>query len=295
MIEQKVGQRGTDEAFFKLMTLSGDALLKLLGMDAQTAETYQFHATVLKEKRLSPDIEGWSLMSGNQPRVLLEFHGYEDPYIRYRLASKVFMSCAQNSYHGQVLAGIIYTGEPYRKAALSLTPLEMRAGCRFDDCFVEVVLSDFSEEQLKAIDPRLLVLAPLTMQANSDPELLKRKGRRWYDEIKDIFPENARSKALEIMGLFAVAQFRSFTVQEIMQMFNFDPNPDWLFTKAYNEGREDGRKDAEAGLLLELLGCKFGQLADSVTAQVTGAERELIERWSKKLLFANSLDDVFAS
>ena len=118
MVEQKTGQRGTDEAFVKLMTLSGDALLKLLGMDAQTAATYQFRATVLKAKRLAPDIEGWSLTSGDQPRVLLEFQGYGDPFIRYRLTAKVCMSCAQDGYHGPVLAGIIYTSEAHKKAAL---------------------------------------------------------------------------------------------------------------------------------------------------------------------------------
>ncbi|MEO5331512.1 MAG: hypothetical protein H7839_05765 [Magnetococcus sp. YQC-5] len=59
--------------------------------------------------------------------------------------------------------------------------------------------------------------------------------------------------------------------------------------------RKEGRQEGEAGLLLELLGCKFGQVAESVTEKVTGADRELIGKWSKKLLFANSLDDVFAS
>ncbi|MEO5333590.1 MAG: hypothetical protein H7839_16380 [Magnetococcus sp. YQC-5] len=58
---------------------------------------------------------------------------------------------------------------------------------------------------------------------------------------------------------------------------------------------ERARKKIEADFLLELLGYKFGQVAESVTEKVTGADRELIGEWSKKLLFANSLDDVFAS
>ncbi|MBF0437770.1 MAG: hypothetical protein HQL93_01480 [Magnetococcales bacterium] len=58
---------------------------------------------------------------------------------------------------------------------------------------------------------------------------------------------------------------------------------------------ERGEKKGETGLLLELLRCKFGQVAESVTEKVTDADRELIGKWSKKLLFANSLDDVFAS
>ncbi|MEO5333591.1 MAG: hypothetical protein H7839_16385 [Magnetococcus sp. YQC-5] len=58
---------------------------------------------------------------------------------------------------------------------------------------------------------------------------------------------------------------------------------------------ERERKKGEADLLLKLLGYKFGQVAESVTEKVTGADRELIGKWSKNFVFANSLDDVFAS
>ncbi|MEO5331103.1 MAG: DUF2887 domain-containing protein [Magnetococcus sp. YQC-5] len=297
VIEYKTGQRGTDEAFVKLMTLSGDALLKLLGMDAQTASTYHFRATVLKEKRLAPDIEGWSLTSGDQPRVVLEFQGYGDPYIRYRITAKVCMSCAQDGYHGSVLAGIIYTSEAHRKAALPLTPFEKRSGCRFDDCFVEVVLSDFSEEQLKEIDPRLLVLAPLTLKANIDSEALKRKGRDWQEEINNSFPEKSRHEANEIMGLFALAHFRSFKVKEIIQMLNLDPSPDGVFTRVYNEGRQEGEEKGEqkgeAKMLTRLLTRRFGDLSPVVYEKVKAAGLEELELWIDRVLDARSLNDVF--
>lgn len=60
-------------------------------------------------------------------------------------------------------------------------------------------------------------------------------------------------------------------------------------------GEERGRKEEAAAMLIELLGYKFGQVAESVTEKVTGADRELIGRWSKNFVSANSLDDVFAS
>jgi predicted transposase YdaD len=293
VIEHKTGQRGTDEAFVKLMALSGDALLKLLGMDAQTAATYHFRATVLKEKRLSPDIEGWSLTSGDQPRVLLEFQGYEDPFIRYRLTAKVCMSCAQDSYNGSVLAGIIYTSEAHRKAALSLTPFEKRSGCRFDDCFVEVVLSDFSEKQLREIDPRLLILAPLTMKADIDPETLKSKGRAWQEEINDSFPEKSRHEAIEIMGLLAVAHFRSFNVKEIIHMLNLDPNPDGVFTRIYNDGRQEGEQKGEAKMLTRQLTQRFGDLSSGVREKISAAGLDELELWIDRVLDARSLEDVF--
>ena len=46
--------RGTDSPFYHLMTIMGDAMLKLIGV--QSNNDYQPHAIVLKEKRLYPDI-----------------------------------------------------------------------------------------------------------------------------------------------------------------------------------------------------------------------------------------------
>ena len=294
VIEHKTGQRGTDEAFVKLMTLSGDALLKLLGMDAQSAATYHFRATVLKEKRLSPDIEGWSLTSGDQPRVVLEFQGYGDPYIRFRLLSKVFASCAQNGYHGPVLAGIIYTDESYRTTALPLTIFEKRSGCRFDDCFVEVVLSEFSEEQLKEIDPRLLVLAPLTMKANTDPEILKSKGRGWQEEVNNTFPEEVRYEAREIMGLFAVARLHTINVKEIIQMLNLDLTQSGGVMRLYNEGRQEGEQKGKAEMLTHLLQRRFGDLPSWASEKIAKAEPPVLEEWSLRILDAPTLESVLA-
>ncbi|MEO5350177.1 MAG: DUF2887 domain-containing protein [Magnetococcus sp. YQC-3] len=298
VVEHKTGQRGTDEAFVKLMALSGDALLKLLGMDAQTAATYHFRATVLKEKRLFPDIEGWSLTSGDQPRVLLEFQGYEDPFIRYRLTAKVCMSCAQDGYQGPVLAGIIYTNEAHKNATLPLTPFGKRSGCQFDDCFKEVVLSDFSEEQLRGIDSRLLILAPLTMKADIDPEILKSKGRAWQEEINDSFPEKSRHEAVEIMGLLAVAHFRSFNVKEIIHMLNLDPNPDGVFTRIYNDGRQEGElvgeKRGKADTLTHLLQRRFGDLPPWASQKIADAEPSTLEEWTLRILDAQTLESVLA-
>jgi len=293
MIEQKIGQRSTDEAFVKLMTLSGDALLKLLGMESQAATTYRFRATVLKQKRLEPDIEGWSLAADGFPRVVLEFQGYKDAFIRHRLIAKVFTICAQDSYDGPVLAGIIYTDEPYEKAALPLTALERRSGCRFDDCFVEVVLSDFSEEQLKRIDPRLLILAPLTLQSNIDPEALKRKGRDWQKEVNENFPEESRYEALEIMGLFALDRLRTMNVKEIIQMLNLDPTKSGGIMRLYDEGRQEGRQEGGASLFLLQLEEKFNKISDSIRDKVLKADRADLEKWSLRFVRANALNDVF--
>ncbi len=148
-------KRGSDEPFYLLMGIGGAAVLKLMGVPSEEAEQYRFRSVVLKEKRLEPDIEGLPVLEGEGKRVLLEFQGYEDNFIRYRLFAKIMMSCALEQYQGKVLGGIIYTEEAFRNASLSISAFDEGADCRLDGCISEVVLTEYTESQLKEIDPKL--------------------------------------------------------------------------------------------------------------------------------------------
>ncbi|NGZ06114.1 MAG: transposase [Magnetococcales bacterium] len=61
------------------------------------------------------------------------------------------------------------------------------------------------------------------------------------------------------------------------------------------EWKREGRHDGNADMLLKLMRRKFGQTPDWVTEKVQSAELELIEKWSDNFVFANSVDEVFAS
>ena len=108
------GTRGTDDAFYHLMLIGGEAVLKLLGVKDPTG--YEAKAVVLKGKELRPDILALPRGSGQEAKewVYIEFQGYRSDMIRYFLASKVALSCAQERYTGPVLAGIIFTDREYQ-------------------------------------------------------------------------------------------------------------------------------------------------------------------------------------
>ena len=166
-------RRGTDTSFFRFMEVGGGGILKLLGIPSDEAEQYCFRSVVLKERRLEPDIEGIPILEGKGKRIFIEFQGYRDKFIRYRLIAKVMMACALDGYQGKVLAAIIYTDMAWKKAALAAAPFEKKAGCGFTECLSEVVLTEYTEEQLKEIDSRLVALAPFTVsRANRKDELL---------------------------------------------------------------------------------------------------------------------------
>ncbi|MBF0614776.1 MAG: DUF4351 domain-containing protein, partial [Magnetococcales bacterium] len=60
-------------------------------------------------------------------------------------------------------------------------------------------------------------------------------------------------------------------------------------------GRQEGRQEEAASMLLKLMRRKFGQMPDQVLEQVRSANLEQIEVWSDNFVFANSVDEVFAS
>jgi len=94
----------------------------------------------------------------------------------------VFLGCAGENYKGSVMAGIVYTDKKYQKAAEPLNAfngLTPKEACHLKGCFREVVLTDYTEEKLEAIDPKLIVLALFTLTDKTDKTTLLAKGREW--------------------------------------------------------------------------------------------------------------------
>jgi predicted transposase YdaD len=59
------------------------------------------------------------------------------------------------------------------------------------------------------------------------------------------------------------------------------------------EGREEGRQEGEARILLQLLRLKFGTLEPEIEEQVRSADSDRLLEWSRRILNAESLRDVF--
>ena len=105
-VVQTIRNRGSDTAFYHLMAISGEAILKLMGV--KNPKKYQAKSVLLKDKQLFPDIQAWPVMKSDKGLIFIEFHGYKDAMIYYRLASKITMACAHESYTGPVYMGVIF-------------------------------------------------------------------------------------------------------------------------------------------------------------------------------------------
>ena len=247
--QAKKAKRGTDEAFFGLMKVSGTAMLKLIGINPVDADHYVFKSIVLKEKKLEPDIVGYPILEGYNQKVFFEFQAYDYPFIKYNLASKVLMACAQDNDPGMVLPVIIYTEQKFKEVALSIQAFSKPADEILDQQIKEVVLTTYTLEDLLAIDPKLVVLAPFTVPTDISSSTLTAYGREWKKTIHTVYDMTACNDAINVMSLFILNRFRTITREGIKAMLDFDILDTVAGKQVYDEGREKGLEEGlEKGL-----------------------------------------------
>jgi predicted transposase YdaD len=268
---------GTDDVFLKLMKVSGSSLLKLFGLPAEKAEKYHFHAVVLKDKSLKPDIEGFPLLESETGRIFLEFQGYKDPFIRHRLMAEVFLGCAEEEYEGSVMAGIVYTDKKYQNAAKPLNAFNgfEKEECHLKGCFREIVLTDYTQEELEAIDPKLIVLAPFTLSGKTDKTTLLAKGREWQKAVTKRFPVEKHEEILSVLGLLILNRFCEITYEEVIAMLKFDLMDTVAGRQLYEMGEQKGLQEGlQEGLLnvrnmlLDALEARFGLVPHKMIDQI---------------------------
>ncbi|MBF0604763.1 MAG: DUF4351 domain-containing protein, partial [Nitrospirae bacterium] len=110
-------------------------------------------------------------------------------------------------------------------------------------------------------------------------------------------PIKARADALT--KLFILSRLRRLETvvkteaEEMSLTFNLMEND--VFRPLFMKERKEGRQEEAASMLLKQMRRKFGQTPDWVTEKIMSAELELIETWSDNFVFANSVNEVFAS
>ncbi|HDN27608.1 MAG TPA: DUF2887 domain-containing protein [Thioploca sp.] len=245
------------------MKVSGSSLLKLLGVAADKAEKYHFQAVVLKDKVLKPDIEGFPILANDGGRIFIEFQGYSDPVIRRRLMAEVFLGCSAEPYQGFVMAGIVYTDKKYQEAALPLNSFKSMGettDCRLDGCFKEIVLSNYTQQELEAIDPKL--------SAKTNKAALLAKGHEWQDEVRQIFPADQQWEALNVLGLFILNRFHKLSYEEVTTMLNFDLMDTLAGQQIHDIGHQKGLIEDAREMLLEVLEERFGIVPKDLIKQI---------------------------
>ena len=239
-VEQQEGNRGTDVAFLNVMHVIGESILKLIGI--KKPKRFKAKSIVLKDKQLFPDIYAWPFIGSDDIRIFLEFQGYKDPMIRFRVASKVSLFCAQEAYIEKVQPVIIYTEKRFFDVARPMQIMNADNDIAIQCNFKEIILEDYTLEELMAIDKRLILLAPFTASKKHTKKKRIALCHEWAALLKEIYPPKMHINALDIMSIFILNRFRNLSLEEVRYMLNFDLSTTRAGKQLIHIGEESGVK-----------------------------------------------------
>jgi len=284
------GNRGTDEPFYELMTFGGEAILKLIG--ASNCEGYESKAVVLKEKSVYPDIMAIPKdPDSNNERIFIEFQAYSEKMIRHITASKVTMSCAQDQYTGSVLTAIIYTDQLFQDKAITLS-IESTSGESFiKGHFKEIVLSNYTEERLIKIDPRLVILVPFTLTSKTPKKELAQKCNKWKSIAVEVYPESLNRNVLNVLSLFILNRFKDLSVKEVRAMLNFDLSDTRAGEELIDMGLQKGLQKGRQELLYTMLCNRFGSGLPVNSETLVDMDDTVINNLSNAIFDFKTVDD----
>jgi predicted transposase YdaD len=101
---------------------------------------------------------------------------------------------------------------------------------------------------------------------------------------------------LDLVETILVYKFPKLSREEIRAMLHL-PEADLKKTRFYQEvfgeGRQEGRHEGVADILLRLIAAKFGPPDQAIRRRLETADTDTLLRWSERLLNAGSLDEVF--
>jgi hypothetical protein len=189
----------------------------------------------------------------------------------------VILSCAQDQYTGPVLSVIIYTDEIYQKSALPLFIESATGNSTISGNFKEIVLSNMTEAQLLEIDPKLVILAPFTIESNIPKPELAMKCNQWQTTALSVYKDKLKRNVLNVMSLFILNRFKDLTVKEVRTMLNFDLSDTRAGEELLNIGRQEGRQE----LLYTQLCNRFGTSLPVPKEMLFSADTDVINRKKK--------------
>ncbi|KPA10479.1 hypothetical protein MHK_009331 [Candidatus Magnetomorum sp. HK-1] len=271
------------------MQISGDAILKLIGIDQP--EAYDAISIVLKEKKLYPDIVAFPKKNTHGERIFIEFQGNIDEMIRFSLASKITMSCAHDHYNGPILGVIIYTDQQCKNAALPVK-IHSEHDKSYNLCanFKEIVLPTYSEKQFAKIDQRLTILAPFTISQKLPVKKLSQLCRQWKKILFNVYPKDKHKDISNVLSLFILNRFKDISVKEVKEMLNFDLSE----TRAGKELIGLGQREGQKHFLIMTLKDRFGKLSERIELEIKQSNVNTLVKMRKSLFDFSSIEDVYS-
>lgn len=144
---------------------------------------------------------------------------------------------------------------------------------------------------LEGSDPSEWVFAVLCKLADPQrgiAEILRR--------LYTLRPDERREGIVQLLILSGLRGLKAVVQTEVQRMpISIDIHENEFLEEIFQEGRQEGGRDAARRLLLSLLNEKFGSAPQDFDTLTAGADLAQIERWTRRILRASTIDQVFES
>ena len=316
----------TDKLFHQYSILFGESLLRLLDVEDYT--DYKAFSFTVKEIERRSDVI-FENKRGKERAIWIEFQGYRDEQVFYRLNIAMTLYCQQREFFGELLPIVVFLKRSYYNSARPLEyHFDERSYLKFNP--VVYVFDKKSIQELKKLnDVRLIPLYPL---CDISPKRIMAQAPSWVEKIKQekqLSPIE-RTNIVALLGGFISHRIKKMTLKDINQLLGgfkmeetqvgkdlieigiekgiekgieqgFEQGIEQGFEQGIEQGIEKGiEKGIEQGIekgkqltLLNLLSYKFGEIPNDIKNQINSlSDVTKLDDLATKILDLTDLDEL---
>lgn len=306
----------TDKLFHLYSIQNTASLLRLLKVDDYNA--YQARSLTLKQIEHRPDIV-FEHLPGKDKVVWLEFQGYGDEFLYYRMLTGMMLYCQEQNFTGELLPIAVFLEDSHQLTARKID-------IHFQQCkrlFFQPETLTLKTTQLNQLEELADIhLIPLYPLCDIDPDQIQQKAPIWAEKIKQSTQLRVSDKknVLSLLGGFIAHRLKGLNLNEINRILGDFKMEDTqvgkdIFNLGIEKGEEQGfekgikkgvkkgmEKGMEKGLelgkqakahqvLINLLSYKFGALPDDIASQIqTISDETTLDKLAIQTLDINNLN-----
>ncbi|BBL35776.1 hypothetical protein Nstercoris_02052 [Nitrosomonas stercoris] len=264
----------------------------------------------------------WKNVQGNHQNsawlyvyLLIEFQSSVDWFMAVRIMTYVGLlyqdlirskAVKTNEPLPPVLPIVLYNGDPRWQAPADIADLITPAPGgleRYRPHLHYLLLDEGSYHEHELAELRNLAAALFRLENSRTPEDVQQVLQALIAWLQSPQQSNLRRaftiwlKRVFLPGRMPTVAFDEIQdLQEVTNMLS-ERVKDWTKNwkqQGIEEGLQKGLQKGEAGLLLRLLEWRFGAVSEAISARVKQADSPMLELWSKRILTAQTIEEVFA-
>ncbi|KPA10317.1 hypothetical protein MHK_009477 [Candidatus Magnetomorum sp. HK-1] len=191
----------------------------------------------------------------------------------------------------------MYTDNEYKEASLPFSIQSQSGKSWIKGEFVEIDLSNFTEEDLVKIDQKLIVLAPFTLPKNYPKDEYIQKCRLWKKQIDEIYTDETVHQLTDLLSLFILDRQRNMNMKEVQAMFDFDISNTLVGQELIQVGEKKGEKIGQKKATKKLIAMQMAEKFNINTRRIMPKLEPLrindMMELGKDLLSMDSYEDAY--